>query len=197
MLVIGITGPTGAGKTTALRELEGLGGCILDADALYHQMLESNLTLRGELEARFGNMTDETGKFQRKKLGSIVFADPQAMGDLNAITKRHLDQGIRDWLDRTRRAGYPAAAIDAIRLFESGANQFCDVTLAITAPPEVRVRRIVARENISEDYAWARVNAQQKDAFYTERCDYILVNDCETAAEFGVRAKTLLETLLK
>jgi dephospho-CoA kinase len=197
MLVFGITGPTGAGKTTALRELEKLGGCVLDADVLYHEMLESNFALREELENCFGPLTDEEGQIQRKKLGKIVFSDPDAMNNLNAITKRYLDQEIQAWLDRTRREGHPAAAVDAIRLFENGVDQFCDVTLAITAPPEVRVCRIMARENISEDYAWSRVKAQPSEEFYREKCDYVLVNDCDTAEEFGVRAKTLLEALLK
>ena len=86
MTVIGITGPTGAGKTTALNELVKLGGRIYDADAVYHELLKSNSALRNELENRFGSLTDETGEFQRKKLGAIVFNDKNALNDLNTIT---------------------------------------------------------------------------------------------------------------
>lgn len=196
MVIIGITGPTGAGKTTALNELEKLGGCIIDADAVYHQLLASDTTLREELERRFGSLTDEKGNFQRKKLGAIVFTDPKAMEDLNAITHRYIGKAIRNRLEEAERAGKPAAAVDAIRLFEGGLSDLCHATLAIIAPPEIRVKRIMAREGISEEYAWSRVKAQQKDEFFTQRCDYTLVNDCDRAENFGIRAKELFESIL-
>lgn len=196
MVIIGITGPTGAGKTTALKELEKLGGCIIDADAVYHQLLASDAALRNELENRFGSLTDEAGTFQRKKLGAIVFSDGKAMEDLNAITHRYIGKAIRSCLADAAEQGKPAAAVDAIRLFEGGLSELCDATLAITAPPEIRVKRIMAREGISEEYAWARVRAQQKDEFFTQRCDYTLVNDCVNAEEFGSRAKKLFESIL-
>ncbi|MEA4932445.1 MAG: dephospho-CoA kinase [Lawsonibacter sp.] len=197
MIVIGITGPTGSGKTTALNELSALGGCSLDADAMYHQLLESSLALRSELESRFGFMTDETGRFDRKKLGAVVFQDPGALADLNAITHRYMEIEIRARLTRAEQEGYPAAAIDAIRLFESGAAELCDVTLAITAPPQTRIRRIMVREGISAEYARARVAAQQSDDFYKEACDYVLINNCANREEFGARARALFELILR
>lgn len=197
MIVIGITGPTGAGKTTALNELKTLGGCILDADAIYHQLLEGDSALRVEIQSRFGSMTDEAGRFDRKKLGAVVFRDPGALADLNSITHRYMGDEIRNRLAQAGQAGYQAAAIDAIRLFESGAADLCDATVAITAPSETRVRRIMAREGISEEYARARVAAQQSDLFYNEKCDYILVNDCADREEFGARARALFELILQ
>ena len=196
MTVIGITGPTGAGKTTALNELVRLGGCIYDADAVYHDLLKHNAALRSELEARFGPLTDENGEFQRKKLGAIVFADPAALADLNAIAHRYVVDAIKAELERARAAGVPCAAIDAIALFESGLDKLCDATLAITAPPEIRVRRIMAREGISEEYARSRVAAQKSDEFFTSHCDHTLINDCADAAEFAARAKALFERIL-
>lgn len=197
MIIIGITGPTGSGKTTALSELRVLGGCSLDADAIYHQLLESSSALRSELESRFGSMTDEAGRFDRKKLGAVVFRDPSALTDLNAITHQYVEAEINARLSRAEQEGYPAAAIDAIRLFESGAAELCDVTLAITAPPETRIRRIMAREGISEEYARARVAAQQTDDFYKQACDYVLINDCANREEFAARARALFELILQ
>lgn len=196
MTIIGITGPTGAGKTTALNELEKLGGAIIDADAVYHDLLTSDHTLRDELEDRFGPLTDGLGHFDRKKLGTIVFADPAAMADLNAIANRYITAEIRGRLEQAERAGRPAAAIDAIRLFESGLAELCSATLAITAPPEVRIRRIMAREGISEDYARSRVAAQQRDEYYVGKCGYTLVNDCAAPEEFAARARALFEKIL-
>lgn len=197
MIIIGITGTTGAGKTTALMELEKLGGHIIDADAVYHQLLESNMALRKELEDRFGPLTDEAGNFQRKKLGAVVFADPEALAELSAITFRYIGAAIEEELKRAQEAGRSAAAIDAIRLFESGLDERCNVTVAITAPAEVRVRRIMAREGISEDYARARVAAQPADEYFAEKCDHVLVNNCAAAEEFGAKARTLFELILR
>lgn len=196
MTIIGITGPTGAGKTTALRELEKLGGCIIDADAVYHQLLESNCALRKKLEERFGPMTDALGRFDRKKLGAVVFRDPAALTDLNTIAHRYVGAEIRRRLEDAERSGYSAAAVDAVALFEGGLADLCQTTLAITAPPEIRIGRIMAREGISEDYARARVAAQKADSFYTEKCQHALVNDCESPEEFGVRARELFQSIL-
>lgn len=197
MTIIGITGPTGAGKTTALNELVKLGGCIYDADAVYHDLLRNNTELRRELEDRFGSLTDEQGKFQRKKLGAIVFADPAALADLNAISHRYVVAAIQEQLNKAQKQGIPCAAIDAIALFESGLDKLCQATVAITAPPEIRVRRIMEREGISEEYARSRVAAQNSDEFFTSRCGYNLINDCAAAEEFATRAKALFESILK
>ncbi len=194
MSIIGITGPTGAGKTTALRVLEGMGGVIIDCDAVYHELLKSNTTLQSELENRFGILTDENGVFDRKKLGSVVFKDPDALADLNAIAHRHVVLAVKEILAGSTA---PIAAIDAIALFESGLDKLCRTTVAITAPAEIRVERIMAREGISREYAQSRVNAQHPEEFYTSRCAHILCNDCASAQEFGKRAENLFQEILK
>ena len=170
MIVIGITGPTGAGKTTALNQLEALGGCVLDADAVYHQLLEEDGGLRHALEGRFGPLTGADGSFDRKKLGGVVFHDRAAMADLNAIVTPYIDRALKTRLAAAEQEGRPAAAIDAIRLIENGLADLCDATLAVTAPAEVRVGRIMAREGIPEAYARARVAAPQSDAVYRDAC---------------------------
>lgn len=197
MTIIGITGPTGAGKTTALNELEKLGGVIIDCDAVYHGLLKSNYTLQHELESRFGVLKDESGVFDRKKLGAVVFRDPAALADLNAIAHRHVVMAVKEILVQAEAQNIPVAAIDAIALFESGLAELCDATVAITAPAEIRVERIMAREGITREYAQSRVNAQNPEEFYTSRCQYTLRNDCKSAAEFGARARELFSGILK
>lgn len=196
MIIIGITGPTGAGKTTALNELVKLGGCIYDADAVYHGLLKNDPALRKELEDRFGPLTGADGEFQRKKLGAIVFSDPGALADLNAISHRYVVSAIKEELEQAKQKGVPCAAIDAIGLFESGLDKLCQATVAITAPPEIRVRRIMVREGIGEEYARSRVAAQNPDEFFTSRCGYTLINDCAAPEEFAARAKALFESIL-
>lgn len=197
MKILGITGPTGAGKTTALKELEKMGAQMIDADAVYHQMLNENAALRNELELRFGPLTDESGEFDRKKLGRIVFQDSKALEDLNKIAHRHIVEQIRGMLMQAQQNGLALAAVDAIALFESGLAQLCDETIAVLAPAEIRIKRIMVREGISEEYARMRVEAQNKDEFFTSRCTHILFNDCQTPEEFGQKANHLFTILMQ
>lgn len=197
MLVIGITGPTGAGKTTALNALTALGGRIVDADAVYHQLTATSPALRRELEARFGPVYAD-GDLDRKKLGQVVFQDPQALADLNTITHKYVAQETRRQIDEARQAGAPAVGIDAIALLESPLAAYCDCTVAVTAPEELRVKRIMAREGISEEYARLRVEAQKPSAWFQEHCDYTLENtEADTPETFAQRARTFFASRIK
>ena len=197
MILIGITGPTGAGKTTLLREVEALGGAVIDCDVVYHELLEGDRLLQCELERRFGPLRGEDGAIDRKRLGAIVFGDPEKLAQLNEVVRTAIVDRTRALVEDDRRQGRTLAAIDAIALVESGLDRLCSATVAVTAPPEARVRRIMAREGIPEEYARARVASQQSDAFYRDACGYTLVNDCATAEEFGAKARTLLERILQ
>lgn len=190
MTVIGITGPTGAGKTTVLNVLRELGGAVVDCDAVYHELLRSEGPMRDELRARFGaEIFDENGDLRRKELGAIVFGDAGALADLDAITHRHIIEEVERRAAQARAEGRPAVALDAIALLESGLGERCDVTVAVTAPEDIRVGRIMAREGIPEEYARSRVNAQKPDSWFEERCGYTLRNDGEQGAlEAGARA---------
>ncbi len=196
MTVIGITGPTGAGKTTVLNVLTELGGVVADCDAVYHELLRTNGPMRDELKGRFGcSIFDENGDLRRKELGAIVFGDQAALADLNAITHRHIVAELKRRIAQARAEGCPAIALDAIALLESGAGDLCDVTIAVTAPEDVRVRRVMAREGIPEEYARARIAAQKPSAWFEERCTHTLRND-GTREALEQRARTLFEQIL-
>ena len=197
MKILGITGPTGAGKTTALNVLTSLGACILDADAVYHDLLEQSRALREALTGRFGDICDETGKIDRKKLGGVVFTDPAALADLNGITHRFMEAELDRRLREAEQKGRPAAAIDAIALLESGFGAKCDATVAVVAPAELRVRRIMARDGISEQYARLRISAQKPDEYYRGKCDCELNNGAETAEAFQQEAREFFERLVE
>lgn len=196
MTIIGITGPTGAGKTTALKELEKLGAAIIDCDAVYHGILNHDIELQNELEQAFGPLKDENGLFDRKKLGGVVFQDPSALERLNAIVYPRIGQAVALLLEQARQEGKPAAAIDGITLIESGLGERCDTTVAVLAPVEERIRRICLREGIAEDYARARVSAQKQDDYFRANCDHILMNDCASWQDFALRAEALFRTIL-
>ena len=171
-MIIGITGGTGCGKTTLLELIRQRGGLVLDCDAIYHELLRTDASMLDAIEARFPGVV-ENGALNRKKLGSIVFADEKALLDLNAITHRAVKREV------LRRLGSAPelAAIDAIGLFEGKLAELCDVTVAVIAPEEKRVSRLMAREGISEEYAKARIRAQRSQTEFEALCDHVLCND--------------------
>ena len=188
-MILGITGGTGCGKTTLLKVIAEKGGLVLDCDAIYHQLLATDRTLLQAIEARFPG-TVENGELQRKKLGSIVFSDKNALQDLNKITH----SAIRTEVLRRLEEQPHLAAIDAIALFEAGLAELCDTTVAITAPEEERVRRLMKRDSISEEYARSRIGAQHPDIWFRERCDCILENN-GTETQFFQKCLAFLKNL--
>ena len=171
-MIIGITGGTGCGKTTLLQAIAAQGGLILDCDAIYHELLQTDEALLDSIEDRFPD-TVENGQLQRKKLGAIVFNDEAALNDLNRITHSAIKKEIEKRLEDAPQL----AAIDAIALFESGLSSLCHVTVAVTAPEEMRIKRLMQRDNITEEYARLRIQAQHDESWFREKCDHILVND--------------------
>jgi len=170
--IIGITGGTGCGKTTALNAIRKLGGTVIDCDAVYHWLLEHDSALPDAIEARFPG-TVEKGKLNRKKLGKIVFSDPDALLDLNQITHAAVKAEVLRQLPPV-----PAlAAIDAVALVEGGLGELCDTTVAITAPLETRIRRLMVRDNISREYAASRISAQKTASEFSDMCHYTLDNN--------------------
>ena len=195
MLTIGITGGTGAGKTSALRALETLGALALDCDAIYHELLKENDELKAELDARFNGVLID-GAIDRKKLGEIVFSDPGALLDLNAITHKYigktLEQRITDWESK----GGKVVAIDAIALVESGRSKDCDIVIGVVAPRDIRVARIMKRDAITREQAEMRINSQKPDSFFEENCDYLLEGIYTAPGEFEEECKDFFTNLI-
>ena len=175
MFVIGITGGTGAGKTTALDAIRALGGEVLDCDAIYHRLLREDENLLGEIDSAFPGAVTE-GVLDRKKLGTLVFGDPDKLEKLNAITHGYVYRECERLLKQAEAEGKTLAAIDAIGLVESGLGDLCRVTAAVLAPAEERVKRLVAREGITPEYARLRIAAQKPDSWFREHCSIALEN---------------------
>ena len=170
--IVGITGITGSGKTTALNVLKDLGATVFDCDKLYHEMLASDKELLDAIEDRFPG-TVVNGELQRKELGKRVFADPAELAALNAITHPRVKENVLGMLPYTPSL----VAIDAISLFEGGLADLCDITVAITAPEENRIQRLMEREGITREYAVSRIAAQKSNEEFSKMCDYTLEND--------------------
>ncbi len=171
-MIIGITGGTGCGKTTFLDLIAEYGGKVIDCDAVYHRLLQTDPHLLEQIENRFPG-TVENGLLQRKKLGQIVFADENALKDLNRITHGAVKAEVIRLLTPTPEL----AAIDAIGLFEGELAELCQLTVAVTAPEEIRIRRLMQRDCISEEYARSRVAAQRPQEEFSALCQYTLENN--------------------
>ena len=171
-MIVGITGGTGCGKTTALRAFEALGGVVLDCDEIYHELLRSDRNLLRAIGERFPGTVKED-LLDRKALGALVFSDRQALMDLNGITHKAVKAKVLE-----RIAAAPGhVAIDAIGLFEGELAELCQETVAVTAPEECRVARLMARDGISAEYAEKRIAAQRPQSEFAQLCRYTLHND--------------------
>lgn len=194
MKIIGITGGTGCGKTTALNELERRGALLIDCDAVYHRMLETDRPMLDEIEKYFpGAVID--GKLDRKALGAVVFTDEEALRDLNIITHRHINLEIRRILREHAMNGGTLAAIDAIELFSSGLAKRCTATIGVIADREVRIDRIMRRDGISREYAMMRVNAQRPNDYFIQKCSHVLENN-GSQEEFIEKCRKTFEEVL-
>ena len=192
-IILGLTGGTGAGKTSALNALRDLGGQVIDCDAVYHEILEGSEDFKNAINEKFPGVFTQEGHLNRKKLGQEVFAKRERLDQLNTIVFRFL---IPE-LERRVEAADGLYAIDAINLFESGLDRLCDRTVAVTAPTELRVKRVMARDQISEQYARLRINAQKQDEFYRGKCDCELNNASESPEEFRKEARLFFERLVE
>ncbi len=179
MLIIGLTGQTGAGKSTVSEILEKYGCYHIDADKVAHDILENDKEVQEKLKERFGeDITDTDGKINRKILAARAFSDNESTLSLNAITHPAVNNEIQNIILKQKKYGTKAVIIDAIALFESGEAKICDYTVAVTAPRETRLERIIARDGISLSRANERINAQKDESFFTLNADYI-INNCE------------------
>ena len=188
-MVIGLTGGSGCGKTTALLVLKEMGASCFDADAVYHDLLRTDKAMLAEIGNAFPGAVED-GVLQRKKLGAQVFGDPDALRKLTAITHPYVVRAIQRELDGG------LSVIDAFGLIESGLGAICDYTIAVTAPTEDRIERLMAREGISRDYAAARIAAQKTNEEFSKSCMYTLSND-GSWGDFKEKCRNLFQKLIK
>lgn len=184
--VIGITGRSGCGKSTLSALLRARGAEILDADEIYHEMLEDPALLT-RLEARFPG-TVQAGVLDRQRLGQIVFADSQARQELNAMTHSTVRQIMQR---RTTESQAPLVVLDVPLLFESGIDRDCTLTVGVVAERVHSLARILSRDGIDPARAAARLDAQPTDEYYASHCDVVLRND-GAPADFQQELERLL-----
>ncbi len=201
MLIIGLTGGSGTGKTTFSSAFLSDGVALIDADAVYHEITEKPSPCTEELAVAFGEeILAEDRSLSRSKLRPLVFGDTETHAQrralLNSITHRYVKDELQRRLALYQEAGLRAVLLDVPLLFESGLEELCDVVIAMIAPARDRIHRIMARDGITEREAAARIAAQPPDSFYAHRVDYLINNqgDCDRLLK---KAKEIATEVLK
>jgi len=195
MTVIGLTGGSGAGKSTALHVLAEMGACIIDCDQVYHQLVALGGPMLDQLDTRFPGVVTN-GTLDRRALGQIVFHDPQALLDLSTITHGYVRDEVRRHIADWAAEGGEVLAIDAVALIESGIADWCTAVVGIIAPAEQRVERICRREGIDPSAARVRIMSQKPDSFFQAHCDYILDNQYPCVEEFAQACRVLFQRII-
>ena len=180
MFVIGITGPSGAGKGALSNILSSLGMCIIDADLVYREIITPPSDCLIELTAKFGEeMLNGDGTLDRRTLAKLVFGEEnrERLLLLNETTHKYVVQRIRETIEVYRSQGMKACVIDAPLLIEAGLCIDCDFTISVLADKSVRQERISKRDHITLDEAAARIGSQKDDSFYISHTDCVIHNN--------------------
>ena len=175
MKIIGISGGTGAGKSTVCSELRKRGAYIIDADRISRQVSAKDGSAFAEIVESFGDgILAESGEIDRKVLGKIVFNDAEKLATLNRITHKCIFEEMKKLLDG---CDAEIAVLDVPLLFQSDFPFNCDLTVAVIAEPNVRLERIMARDGISEEAAKSRMKNQMTDEEYAGCADLCVHNE--------------------
>ena len=173
MIVLGLTGSIGMGKSTAADMLRRLGVPVHDADAAVHRLLATDRQVRAEIAARFPDTVDgET--IDRQALGAAVFADPAARKDLEAILHPRVRASAKRFLRRHALARAPLVVLDIPLLYETGGEANVDAVLVVTAPKFLQARRVLARPGMSAERFNGILASQLPDREKRRRADYIV-----------------------
>ncbi len=173
--IVGLTGKTGAGKSTVSKFFKENGAYIIDGDVVARQVLEEDKTLLEKLENAFHGVLYSDGTLNRSLLAEKAFSTPEKTELLNSILHPSINAKIKKDAE-TAFAIYDTVIVDAAAIIESGFADKCDILIVCHAPAEVRKERIMKRDNISEKDALIRINGQKDDDFYISRADIIINN---------------------
>ena len=182
MKIIGLTGPTGSGKSTVAKYFNDLGVEIIDCDLVAREVTEIGSELLPLLAETFGDeILADDGSLIRKELARRAFSSESETEKLNSIMLPFIANKIKEILDVFATEGVECVMLDAPTLYESGLDSICDSVLAVLCPEEIRKKRIIERDNLTEEQALTRLLASKPDSFYTEKTRHIVVNDGEMA----------------
>jgi len=176
MMIIGITGGIGSGKTVVAHIFSKLGIPVYEADKAAHMLYDKYPEIVEKVKKEFSDdVLDKNGKINRKKLGEIVFSDEQKLSVLNSIVHPFVNSDFNEWV--SGRKGHPYVLKEAAILFESGSHENCDKIITVISPMELRVTRIRERDHKSKAEVESVISKQMSDEERIERSDFVIYND--------------------
>src|SRR3954471_24736491 len=171
MIILGLTGSIGMGKSTTAQLFAEAGVPVYDADATVHRLYESEAA--PAIEAAFPGTTVE-GKVDRPRLSARVVHDPAAMKQLEGIVHPMLGESRKQFLEQAERSGAPVAVVDVPLLYETGGERRVDAVVVVTTTPEIQRQRILARENMTPEKLDAILDRQMPDSEKRKRADFVV-----------------------
>lgn len=180
VMVVGLTGQTGAGKSTVSRLFSESGFCVIDADQIARAVVHKGSRCLLELTECFSDILLPNGELNRKALAKQAFQNKKNLELMNSIMYPYIMGEILRQIHHHSRMGQKLILLDAPTLFESRADDFCELIISVTARAELRKARILQRDSITEEAAQARMDAQLPEQFFVEHSDFIIKNnkDC-------------------
>ena len=191
MLVIGLTGSIGTGKSEAARQLEALGASIISADQVGHEAYTPNTEAWEHVVSAFGDeILQDDGEIDRRKLGTIVFSDPGQLERLNQIMHPRMAQMVADKVEVLRGQGVEVVVVEAALLFEAGWDSLVEEVWTTDSPDQAVIERLKVRNGMSEEEARKRMSSQMGRTERLDRSDYVIENSGDMVA-LGVAIKEL------
>ncbi|MEI6817032.1 MAG: dephospho-CoA kinase [Bacteroidota bacterium] len=176
MLVIGITGGIGSGKTVVCKLFQQLGVPVYNADNEAKKLMASDLVLIKMIKKKFGpEVYGSKDELNRKKLAEIVFKDKEALAKLNSIVHPAVRKHFKKWV--TEHSDVPYVMKEAAILIESGASEDCNKIITVVAPNNLRIKRVVERDNVSKERVKSIIASQMSTSENVKKSDFVIHND--------------------
>lgn len=196
MLVFGITGGSGSGKSSASERFRENGIYVIDADKTAREVVRQGEPCLEELVKELGSeILNDDGGLNRRKTGEIVFSDKKKLDILNRITHKYIQKALEDQLNKIDT---DIAAVDGAVIIGSPVEKMCSFLVSVMADKEIRLARIMKRDNISREAALKRIESQPSDEFYIANSRYLLYNNISKEnlnIEVDKLAKTIKESM--
>ena len=178
VMVIGLTGQTGSGKTTACRIFRDNGFAVRNADEVARMIMDPGSVCLKEVADCFGShILNEDMSLNRQKLADIVFNNPKKLELLNSISYPHITSEILALIRENSSKGNKLILLAAPTLFESRADDFCEIIISVIADENMRLRRIMERDGLTEEQALSRMKSQHNEKFFVDNSDFIIKNN--------------------
>ncbi len=198
LMVVGLTGQTGAGKSTVSKVFSENGFAVINADSVARKVVEKGTKCLAEIQDLFGSgIINEDETLNRRALAGIVFSDSRKLEMLNTIIYPYITREILQQIKAFSAKGEKLILLDAPTLFESRADDFCELVISVISEAELREKRIISRDNLTSEQARKRMNSQLDEELFIKNSDYIITNNStiETVYEISKEVSDRIKEL--